>query len=908
VSAGKPVLLAFTSGTEDLIEEFLVNFQKVAPDLPMVIVSEFPQTAGRWIPWMPGRTYEQNRARVLDSLKGEQIAWTALLLQPRMPYWPMRRLAASIGGVRTLIFNENLDHFRMHPRALPQILRHLWWRLDNWYRWETNPNGWLYTQVWRLFHPMAFVRPILYRKTLGKGALIARMKARLKPVGPPRPAHVREGVTVVIPSRNGRALLESMLPGLLSDFKNPPGEIIVVDNGSNDGTAEWLGSAYPAILVERETKPLGFAAAVNRGIARARHAHVCLLNNDMEIRPGFFQALLDAFQKVPDLFCATAQIFFPEGKRREETGKAVLSITAGVKEFPVRCETPVPGEDLTYVTYGSGGCSLYDTLKLRAIGGFGEIFTPAYVEDLDAGWRAWARGWPTVFVAGAQVLHHHRATTSRYFSEDEIRLTVERNYLKFLARSVSDPALFTELWNRAVLRINWHAALEPKPKWAMPALESAILAERYVEAPPARLASERMALHLAGGETFSFPGRQSRRSGRKAILVASPYVPFPLSHGGAVRMFNLMRRAAGEFDQVLISFCDQPFTPAPEVLEICREVVLVRRTGSHLRPMTDRPEVVEEHDTMPFRAALKEMIRKHEPAVIQLEFTQMGLYAPDCGEVPSILVEHDITIDLYEQLARQNGAWETLEQLERWKRFEREAWRNAGCVVTMSGKDRAMVTGARRAETLANGVDLERFRPAARAPESKRILFIGSFAHLPNIMALRYFLDGAWPALREAGATLHVIAGSRPEHYLDLYRDRVSVDTGQPGVEMEAFVADVRPAYEQAAVVIAPLLASAGTNIKIMEAMAMGKAIVSTPAGINGLELHPGEDVIVARDAASMAAEILALFEDEAKRKRIEEAARRTVERDYDWDRIAEQQSKLYRELDQTNCGRRAVN
>jgi len=901
VSAGKPILLAFTSGTEDLIEEFLQNFKRVAPDLPMVIVSEFPQTVGRWIPWMPGRTYEENRARVLDSLKDEQIAWTALLLQPRQPYWPMRWLALTIGCLRTLVFNENLDHFRFHPRSARQIVRHMWWRMDNWYHWESKPGGWFYTQIWRIFHPMAYVRPVLYRRALRTGALIARTKSGLKPAEPLPAVPLRKGVSVVIPSRNGRALLESMLPGLLADLASHPNEVILVDNGSSDGTVDWLNSAYPAILTEQTVAPLSFAAAVNRGIARAHYSHLCLLNNDMEVRPGFFQALLDAFEKVPGLFCSTAQIFFPEGKRREETGKAVLSVNADVRDFPVRCEAPLPGEDLTYVTYGSGGCSLYDTLKLRAIGCFGEEFKPAYVEDLDAGWRAWARGWPTVFCSRAGVLHHHRATTSRYFTEDQIRLAVERNYLIFLARSVSDPGLFAELWNRAVLRVNWHAALEPKPKWAMPALESAILAERHVSPPPTQVASERLAMHLGGGETFSFPGNQSQSSGRRTILVASPYVPFPLSHGGAVRMYNLMRRAAAEFDHVLISFCDQPFTPAPEVLEICREIVLVRRTGSHLRPMTQRPEVVEEHDSMPFRAALKEMIRKHSPALVQLEFTQMGLYAPDCAPLPSLLVEHDITIDLYSQLLERQGDWETGAQLERWRNFEPEVWRTVDCVIAMSDRDRSMVSGAKRVETLANGVDLDRFRPAAAEPEPKRLLFIGSFAHLPNILALRYFLDDAWPVLRDAGSTLHVIAGSRPEHYLEIYRDRVTVDTAQPGIELDAFVSDVRPAYERASVVIAPLLASAGTNIKIMEAMAMGKAIVSTPAGVNGLELNSGEDVIVASGAAGMAREILDLFADPAKRKRIEAAARCRVERDYGWDRIAERQARLYRSLDQTN-------
>ena len=95
--------------------------------------------------------------------------------------------------------------------------------------------------------------------------------------------------------------------------------------------------------------------------------------------------------------------------------------------------------------------------------------------------------------------------------------------------------------------------------------------------------------------------------------------------------------------------------------------------------------------------------------------------------------------------------------------------------------------------------------------------------------------------MKASGATLHIIAGARHEYYLDRYHDRVRPDIEQSGIEIEDFVADVRPAYQRATVVVAPLVASAGTNIKIMEAMAMGKAIVSTPAGINGLDLSPSE-------------------------------------------------------------------
>jgi glycosyltransferase involved in cell wall biosynthesis len=142
---------------------------------------------------------------------------------------------------------------------------------------------------------------------------------------------------------------------------------------------------------------------------------------------------------------------------------------------------------------------------------------------------------------------------------------------------------------------------------------------------------------------------------------------------------------------------------------------------------------------------------------------------------------------------------------------------------------------------------------------------------------------------------MHIIAGERSKFYLERYR--IHLDLAQLGVELEDFVPDVRPAYSRAAVVVAPLLASAGTNIKIMEAMAMGKAVVSTPAGISGLDLESGKDVIVASSGAEMAQAILELFDDPAKRYCIEYQARRTVESRFDWDAIACKQKRLYKEL-----------
>jgi glycosyltransferase involved in cell wall biosynthesis len=262
-----------------------------------------------------------------------------------------------------------------------------------------------------------------------------------------------------------------------------------------------------------------------------------------------------------------------------------------------------------------------------------------------------------------------------------------------------------------------------------------------------------------------------------------------------------------------------------------------------------------------------------------------------------LLIEHDITFDLQEQLlatTTETGAplLELQNQLAKWRAFETTAWKQVDGVVTMSSKDEQAVVGAKRVACLPNGVDTERFRPSGDEPEQGRLLFIGSFAHLPNLLALDFFLREVRPLLR-GKFTLHVIAGSRPEYFLDFYRARVNVDLAQEGIELDGFVSDVREAYRRAELVIAPLTASAGTNIKVLEAMAMGRVVVSTPAGVNGLDVTDGLDVAVASSAAEMARRIDVLSADPAARKAIELHARETAQ-GYEWREIAAKLAALY--------------
>lgn len=888
------VKIAFASGTDDLNARLIERMREPLPSLPLFVVSEFPPGVPNitWVPFRPNRSFLENWARLRAVFRNKNIRLAGVMLVPNVPYRRLRLLALLLSPIKFLAFNENLDSWMFRPRCAWIILRHCAWRMRNFLRWHFGPGGTLARRNWR-----ADFWYLLSRLSGSWHASRLRRPILRTSATPPATA-LEPGISVVIPSRNGKELLAAQLPGIVRELPSPA-EIIVIDNGSDDGTAYWLNTTWPQVKVVVSEQPLSFAAAVNRGIARARCSRICLLNNDMLLEapapnsPGFFTALDEAFEQVPSLFCATAQIRFAEGVRREETGKAVMAQTLPT-DFPIRCEEPLPGENLTYVLYGSGGCSLYDAEKLRALGGIDESYAPAYVEDLDLGYRAWQRGWPSVYVAGAVVEHRHRATTSRYYSAAELACVLERNYLQFLSRAVAGPTLFRKLWRQATRRL-WllrdHASLR----------RAVTISRRPGAQPPLSGLTESSFLALTNGAVSVFPGKQP--TGKPRVLIASPYLPFPLSHGGAVRMYNLMRCAAAEFDQILVVFSETASAPAPQVLDITVETVVVQRIGSHSLPFQGRPDVVEEFASPSFRAAIEASMRKWRPGIAQLEFTQMAQYAAACAPAKTVLIEHDITFDLHEQLLAMDENWELRRQLDLWRQFETTAWRQVNTIVTMSEKDRSLIaatanSGA-RAIALPNGVDLDRFQPSCREPDPGRLLFIGSFAHLPNLLAAEFFLNQVWPLLIDKipNSTLHVIAGHRHEYHLARFADRVKLELKQPGLELEDFVSDVRPAYHRAALVIAPLPASAGTNIKILEAMAMGKAVVSTPAGVNGLDLTPGRDFVLVKTADQMAEAICDLLRDPAARKRLETAARQRVERDYGWEQIALRQAALYREL-----------
>ena len=857
-----PVQVVWLTGTEELNRELVLKLSAGNPGLPVLTVSEFPVAGARWIAYHPKRKFTENFKAIRAALQAETVRQTAMILVPRVPFQKLRAIAILVSGAKLAVYDRNLN-VRPWPAQLARFGK-------AWAEWHGRPESPLRRWAGRVRRPREALVPV-YAKLAKASGRLRRTGIPLTSLFPPMP--LLPGTAVIIPSRNGLSLLKPCLALLLPEA---PEQIVIVDNGSDDRTAKWLTGEYPSVEVIQTPEPLSFARAINVGLRRINHERVLLLNNDMLIEPAFLRELNSAFESNSNLFCATAEILFPPGLRREETGKAVLREPSSETEFPVRCEVPLPGEDGTWVLYGSGGCSLFSTAKLRLLGGLNESLEPAYVEDLDLGFRAWQQGWPSVFRAGARVEHRHRSTTTRYWTDQQLTEMVQLNYLRFLATAISNPVLFRRLWNHAIRRLHLTGSLKVLRASAALPLRS--------NAPSNSSADEERFLSLTNGDTAVFPGR--KRSGKPVIAVASAYLPYPLSHGGAVRIFNLMTETARDFDLVLVSFTEAWSTPPAELLALAVEIVIVRRAGSHYRVSTKLPDTVEEFASATFAAALRQTVQKWNARVVQLEWTQMAQYAGDCVPAKTVLVEHDITYDLYGQMARDNPQDRELqEQLQRWRAFETAAWKRVDTVVTMSDKDRSQ-TGILNARSIPNGVDINKYRPSDSAVEKNTLLFIGSFAHLPNRTAIEWFLSQVWPLLEQQAPKLHIIAGANPERW--------STGANTPRVSIEGFVADVQPAYRHAAVVIAPLVASAGTNIKILEAMAMGKAIVSTPAGVNGLQV---EGVKLASSPQDFADAITNLLNDLELRHNSGALARSCVERRYSWSSIAQLQTGLYREL-----------
>ena len=234
--------------------------ETIFPELPLVVVSEFPVTDAEWIPYHIRRTWNENRDLIRAQLAGRRVRLAAVILEPRIPHWRLRALgirarAAPFPGVQR---NGRALHAAAPQHSDNVAARS--WRMKNLVRSQRQPESTTYRAMEWFRKPEKFRLSMLYRMAMARGRKLAHSRP-VQPLVPIAETQRPRGISVVIPSRNGRDLLEQCLPGI-----QDADEIIVVDNGSDDGTAEYLGRSWPKVCDRAQPA----AAGVRRG-GESRH-------------------------------------------------------------------------------------------------------------------------------------------------------------------------------------------------------------------------------------------------------------------------------------------------------------------------------------------------------------------------------------------------------------------------------------------------------------------------------------------------------------------------------------------------------------------------------------------------------------------------------------------------------------
>ncbi|MDQ3898983.1 MAG: glycosyltransferase [Actinomycetota bacterium] len=295
--------------------------------------------------------------------------------------------------------------------------------------------------------------------------------------------------------------------------------------------------------------------------------------------------------------------------------------------------------------------------------------------------------------------------------------------------------------------------------------------------------------------------------------------------------------------------------------------------GSYAQLMYRRPAL---------QAALDRMVQRTTYDIITVEFCWMAHYRfPRATKL--VLDEHNIEYDiLYRTFRGGTGLGRKLYnyvEYRKLRREERAVWRKFdGCALTSVRDQRLLCRDVPAARTVVapNGVDTHFFRPGDTPPEPMTLVFFGAIDYYPNTDGVLFFLREVLPRLKQRYPALKllIVGPSPPEAITRWAGDDIAI-TG--------FVEDVRPYLARGAVIIVPLRIGGGTRLKIVEAMAMGKAIVSTTLGAEGIDVTDEQDILLADSAAAFAAQVGRLLDDPALARRLGAAARRLVERRYDW-------------------------
>lgn len=381
------------------------------------------------------------------------------------------------------------------------------------------------------------------------------------------------------------------------------------------------------------------------------------------------------------------------------------------------------------------------------------------------------------------------------------------------------------------------------------------------------------------------------------VLFFSPYPAYPPTFGGTVRIYNLMKQVATKHDVYSLCYIS-PFDPDVDRGPL-REFVVKHEEVSRPHPERKRLNQARSllsrhsfqhiaHRTEAMQTALDKMVREEGIDVIVVEFSQMGCF--DFPDGPAVVVdEHNVEWDLLQrEYESASPSLRKLYQLTEYNKFRREELKvleRADMVTVTSPRDRDLLlkhSPDLRIDVVENGVDVDYFRPAPNSmAERDTLVFTGTMHYHPNQQAARWFVEDILPRIRtEAPGARFIGAGGRVTPELEVLCNE--------HVHFTGFVEDIREWFHKAAVFVVPLLVGGGTRFKVVEAMAVGKPVVSTRLGAEGIPATHGENILLADDPNSFAAEVVDLLGDSRRASQMARAGRAFVEEHFAWSVIGQ--------------------
>ena len=398
------------------------------------------------------------------------------------------------------------------------------------------------------------------------------------------------------------------------------------------------------------------------------------------------------------------------------------------------------------------------------------------------------------------------------------------------------------------------------------------------------------------------------------VLWLSHFVPYPPKGGCFQRSYNLIKEVARKNEVYLIALRHKNKSNHPqsevniaseELEKFCRKVFILdisSFTGLHIFYLalksifTKNPLTVNLFKSKDLHTLIQQLIKDIDFDVAHYDTISLVEYFNDTGKIPKFLTHHGIeSFMIKRRISNEpNFLKKAYFFIESYKlrRYEKNNCHKFNLNIMVSEDDKLMlkeISPSSHIEVVENGVDVNFFLPKDDNVDTNQLIFAGRLDQYSNMDAILYFCSSVWPLIKERFPEMRfTIIGNNPSQKL------LEIAKNDAGIEILGYVDDVRPYFAKATISVCPIRDGGGTRIKILDAMAMGMPIVSTTIGCEGLDVIPGENVLIANTPKEFLDNIEKLIFDSSLRKKLSNFARKTVENKYSWSIIGEKLNNIY--------------